>query len=210
MSTTAPLSTDDRTTLINSLTNAVSVLHQLTTDEKRDNLRDNILPKYEDEFLTTLYDVLQDPLLRNQIARMVVNEYPRSAIDDCIMFLPLLDIEPELTTYGALIVLGAREYRQMPQGEDRYTMTAWQKQQFIALMSVVKTLEYDYAGVPPVSYADKYGSYLSEDALIETVMEHADKIDVILDIIAERHLCTAEDIAPLLQPLHSSVAVGAL
>lgn len=210
MSTTAPLSTDDRTTLINSLTNAVSVLRQLSTTEKRDNLRDNILPKYEDEFLITLYDALQDPLIRAQIARMVANDYPRDAIEECIMFLPLLDVEPNLMVYGALIVLGLREYRQLPQDEDRATMTAWQKQQCIALMFVVKTLEYEYLGVPPVSQADRYGSFLTEDALVETVMEHADKIDVIVGLIIERNLCTSEDIAPLLQPLHSSLAAGAL
>jgi hypothetical protein len=64
--------------------------------------------------------------------------------------------------------------------------------------------------VPPVGQSATQGSFLTEDALVDTVMEHADKIDVIVDIISERNLCTAEDIAPLLQPLHSSLAAGAL
>jgi hypothetical protein len=210
MKPTVPLSPDDRNTLVNSLTNAVSVLQQLSTTEKRTNVRENILPKYEDDFLVTLYDVLKDPLIRTQIARMIANSYARSDIEECIMLLPHLGVEPNLMVYGTLMVLGLREYRQLPQGDARGSMTAQQKKQCIALMLVVKTLEYEYDGVPPVGQSATQGSFLTEEALVETVMEHADKIDVIVDIITERNLCTAEDIAPLLQPLHSSLAAGAL
>jgi hypothetical protein len=177
------------------ITRVVLFLYPFGSD---DRLRQNIVPylnQYSDDLLHTL-DELFDGNAEHAgpIKTSVAQKRPEGAIREHLEFFPLMPDRTQLSR--RTMVNGLRSYRQLPETDDLTSMGPELVSQCKALILAV--------------LAVGQGEAFTDDRIVDLIIAHADEVERVISIIAERGTSEPALISDLLSSEAPALSEGRL